>query len=132
MRQSDVQRMIDMITESIVSMKDNPEKYSEEYDAFYNVETNQWLESKCDDPTCEYCMSRPERPLGVEADYQRGIRKGADALKDEIDRELIETYRFKGQGLPKGTVEELREALEFAERKGWDIGKATKKINGLR
>jgi hypothetical protein len=41
----------------------NREEYSEEWDAFYNVERNEWLESKCDDPTCEYCINRPERPL---------------------------------------------------------------------
>jgi hypothetical protein len=105
MKSSDVQRMIDMVTESIVSMKDNPEKYSEEYDAFYNVETNQWIDSKCDDPTCHYCMSRPERPLDEETEWH-------------------------GAGLPSGTDDELRQALEFVERKGWDIGKATKKING--
>jgi len=35
--------------------------YSEEYDAYYIVETGEWVESKCDDPTCEYCVNRPER-----------------------------------------------------------------------
>jgi hypothetical protein len=38
-------------------------KYSEEYDAYYNQKTNEWTESKCDDPTCEYCVNRPEHPL---------------------------------------------------------------------
>lgn len=110
----------------------NPEKYSEEWDAFYNEETNEWLESTCDDPTCHYCTDRPERPLGALADYQEGIRKGAEALAAEIDREVIEQYRFKGQGLPKGTVEEMREALEFAERKGLDIKEILRKFNSPR
>ena len=35
--------------------------YSEEYDAYYIVETGEWLESKCDDPTCEFCPNRPDR-----------------------------------------------------------------------
>jgi hypothetical protein len=38
-------------------------EYSEEYDAYYNPATNEWIESKCDDPTCEFCANRPERPL---------------------------------------------------------------------
>jgi len=38
-------------------------EYSEEHDAYYNQKTNEWTESKCDDPTCEYCINRPERPL---------------------------------------------------------------------
>jgi hypothetical protein len=37
--------------------------YSKEYDAYYNQKTNEWTESKCDDPTCEYCINRPEHPL---------------------------------------------------------------------
>ena len=38
-------------------------KYSEEYDAYYDEDTNEWLESTCDDPDCEFCTKRPERPL---------------------------------------------------------------------
>ena len=41
------------------------EAYSEKYDAYYDEDTNEWLESKCDDPTCEFCVNRPERPLEV-------------------------------------------------------------------
>ena len=37
--------------------------YSEEYDAYYNQVTNEWIDSKCDDPECEFCTTRPERPL---------------------------------------------------------------------
>lgn len=37
--------------------------YSDQYDAYYNKLTNEWVESKCSDPTCEQCMGRPERPL---------------------------------------------------------------------
>ena len=39
------------------------QQYSEKYDAYYDDETNEWLESKCDDPTCEFCVNRPARPL---------------------------------------------------------------------
>jgi hypothetical protein len=37
-------------------------QYSEKFDAYYDDETDEWLESKCDDPTCEYCVGRPEKP----------------------------------------------------------------------
>lgn len=40
-------------------------QYSDEFDAYYDDETNEWLESKCDDPTCEYCPNRPEKPSGI-------------------------------------------------------------------
>ena len=38
-------------------------EYSEEYDAYYCTYCNKWLEDKCDDPTCEYCPTRPEQPI---------------------------------------------------------------------
>jgi hypothetical protein len=38
-------------------------RFSEQYDAYYDDKTNEWLESKCDDPECEYCTNRPEKPL---------------------------------------------------------------------
>jgi hypothetical protein len=37
--------------------------YSIEHDAIYDEETNEWLDDKCDDPNCVYCMNRPEKPL---------------------------------------------------------------------
>jgi hypothetical protein len=37
--------------------------YSEEYDAYYNQETNEWIDTKCDDPTCKFCSIRPAQPL---------------------------------------------------------------------
>lgn len=36
--------------------------YSKEYDSYYDPKTDQWTESKCNDPTCEYCTRRPARP----------------------------------------------------------------------
>jgi hypothetical protein len=38
--------------------------HSEDYDAYYCENCNEWLESACDDPTCEYCINRPLTPLG--------------------------------------------------------------------
>jgi hypothetical protein len=36
--------------------------YSKEYDAYYNPKTNEWIDSRCLDPSCEYCTIRPNRP----------------------------------------------------------------------
>ena len=47
-------------------IKNNDEKdtaYSAEYDAYYNPVTNEWIDTKCDDPTCEFCSTRPAQPL---------------------------------------------------------------------
>ena len=38
-------------------------EYSEEYDAYYYVETNEWIEPRCSDPSCHYCINRPSKPL---------------------------------------------------------------------
>lgn len=48
--------------------------YSEEYDAYYNLHTGEWLEDKCDDPTCSFCVNRPEK-LNVQIDYHESIRQ---------------------------------------------------------
>jgi hypothetical protein len=39
------------------------QKFSIEYDAYYCKSCNEWLESKCDDPTCEFCTIRPATPI---------------------------------------------------------------------
>lgn len=44
-------------------------QYSEEFDAYYDDVTMEWLESKCDDPDCVYCPVRPDKapyPMIVE------------------------------------------------------------------
>ena len=57
------------------------EAYSETFDAFYDPQTNVWLESKCDDPTCDFCRYRPDRPIPEQVwkDDQR-------ALEEEFER----------------------------------------------
>lgn len=37
--------------------------HHEKYDAYFCAYCNEWLEEKCGDPHCEYCKSRPDRPL---------------------------------------------------------------------
>ncbi|WP_438316691.1 hypothetical protein [Sporosarcina sp. FA9] len=37
-------------------------KYNDEYDSTYCKSCNEWQESLCDDPTCEHCSTRPNKP----------------------------------------------------------------------
>ena len=36
-------------------------KYSEDWDAWYDADTGEWLEFNCDDKECPFCKNRPER-----------------------------------------------------------------------
>lgn len=36
-------------------------EYDPKYDAYYNPKTNEWIESACGDPDCEFCRNRPEK-----------------------------------------------------------------------
>jgi hypothetical protein len=51
----------EMIDDNEVDEKDIA--YSKEYDAYYNQATNEWIEPRCSDSACEYCTTRPERPV---------------------------------------------------------------------
>ena len=42
-------------------------RYNEQFDAYYDNESKEWLESKCDDSECEYCVGRPDHPPPFEA-----------------------------------------------------------------
>lgn len=37
-------------------------QYSDYYDAYYDDQTDQWLEDTCDDPECGYCKERSAKP----------------------------------------------------------------------
>ena len=37
--------------------------YYENYDSFFCPQCNVWLESVCSDLTCDFCRSRPTKPL---------------------------------------------------------------------
>ena len=39
--------------------------YSRKYNTHYCEKCNSWLEETCEDPDCEFCVNRPERPLNV-------------------------------------------------------------------
>lgn len=34
---------------------------NDQYDAYYDVSTREWLEQACTDPECEFCPNRPEK-----------------------------------------------------------------------
>ena len=36
-------------------------KRNPQYDAYYCTTCFEWLETKCSDPTCEFCSVRPEK-----------------------------------------------------------------------
>lgn len=40
-------------------------QYSEKYDTYFCELCNTWLESKCDDPECDYCVNRPAKPSQI-------------------------------------------------------------------
>ena len=37
--------------------------YSKEYDAYFDLETGEWIDPRCSDPECEFCKNRPARAL---------------------------------------------------------------------
>jgi len=44
----------------------NPKEYHALYDAFFCAKCNEWRESRCEDPNCEFCPKRPEKPINSE------------------------------------------------------------------
>jgi hypothetical protein len=36
--------------------------YSHDYDAYFCINCDEWLEHQCSDPNCEYCAKRPPKP----------------------------------------------------------------------
>ena len=39
--------------------------YDARYDSYYFTDTGEWAETKCHDPTCEYCIDRPEKAKSI-------------------------------------------------------------------
>jgi len=37
--------------------------YYDKYDTYFCPKCNKWTESKCNDPSCDYCKNRPKMPL---------------------------------------------------------------------
>ena len=40
----------------------DPLDYNDEHDSIFCPSCDEWRESSCSDPTCEYCLARPEKP----------------------------------------------------------------------
>ena len=36
--------------------------YNDEFDSIYCVPCDEWRDIACEDPTCDYCAERPEKP----------------------------------------------------------------------
>lgn len=39
----------------------NNAEYSDQFDAYYNGDTGEWLEPHCSDATCGFCATRPDK-----------------------------------------------------------------------
>lgn len=39
--------------------------YSQRYDSYFCMPCNQWLETKCPEPLCEFCAGRAKEPDGL-------------------------------------------------------------------
>ncbi len=46
-------------------------RYNHRFDAFACLTCDEWLESKCHDPFCNYCSKRPKKPSS-EVDGENG------------------------------------------------------------
>lgn len=41
--------------------------YHEEFDAYFCIVCDKWLEKKCNDGDCEFCAKRPKKPSEAES-----------------------------------------------------------------
>ena len=61
-------------------------RYNERFDAYYETDTNQWLEDKCDDLDCDYCSGRPDHSPPFEAGDRVRV------LPNNMDATVVEQY----------------------------------------
>jgi len=79
--------------------------YQRREDCYWCQRHHRWMESRCPDPTCEYCTARTDRPVAIanaEKLWADIAKAGAAAAKAA---EVADAYLRGGFG----TVEELRE-----------------------
>jgi hypothetical protein len=93
-------------------------QYSEEYDAYYDDQTNEWVDSRCCDPACEYCSNRPKKPMHetntdnpidfppVKNDLVYRLNKRAEI------RRQITTRKSVQEGAPDRIADLLEEAAQ--------------------
>lgn len=41
---------------------DHEIELNEEFDAKFCVKCDEWIEKRCPDPTCSFCVNRPNKP----------------------------------------------------------------------
>jgi hypothetical protein len=62
-------RIADLLEEAAAALikteKEANKAYHIGYDAFFDKHTGEWIESKCDDPTCSFCMKRPNNVYAI-------------------------------------------------------------------
>ena len=93
--------------------------YSEEYDSYYCETCNEWYESTCDDPTCEYCVERPTTPLRNSmrnvklVDAVITLHNIARLVENEIGRgQLAEDIRKCADRLHECSIQERTYSVE--------------------
>jgi len=67
--------------------------------------------------------------LGLITVYNCRFEEMFDTFSKLVKQRQLDTEVFKGKGLPKGTVEELKSAIKWAEDNNIDIGAFCKKFN---
>jgi hypothetical protein len=55
--------------------------YSEDYDAYFCVKCNVWLEKTCGDKSCEFCSKRLSKPVNIEIGLLSQFKNGLEDLK---------------------------------------------------
>lgn len=62
-------------------------KYSKQYDAYYDEQTNEWLEDICTDTDCDLCVGRTPKPLREIFVFGSNLagRHGAGAAKFAVE-----------------------------------------------
>lgn len=62
-----IQKTLELAQSELQNYKrDNPIKLrNEKYDAYYDSDTGEWLEDKCNDPECKFCKDRPDNAFNL-------------------------------------------------------------------
>ena len=50
-------------------VQEHETSYNSRYDCYCCTVCDTWLESQCDDPTCEICRGRPSKPSMIKEIY---------------------------------------------------------------
>jgi hypothetical protein len=56
--------------------------YSDKHDAMFCKTCNVWLEGRCNDPNCEFCLNRPEIPFSEKNEDRSSEKQGSEKNAD--------------------------------------------------